>query len=580
MDSPLNEREWYEPSVSPEKLNFIRHETTAELGEAALRSTQEESTIDQAIETVDRSQEVFRVYHNPKTREVETSSEVKLAQYERETHPDDWKSLMYWNNELHQTIANPKGARTNATPAGGGVAMMVPTHKNMFEKLGVDMPWLVPLPFKDKKAKSPYPVTKNFHNTMQRQIPPDRFVSGEEEQIHHAWINEDAEVMLEHPGMRNADFLIVDDQQMVPLIPLFKKINPDAKIIWRNHIDNDRDLIADETTPQGYLWNYHKKSGLDLVDAYVFHPDVRDKFVPYDIEDKTFLMPATIDQFDDMNRPLSSEEVQEKIASVNQQIIEKNSELEDEDQMETIDPNQNRILMMARFDESKGGEKAMAMAMMAKQLVAEKLRERGEPEDSRPMQFIYAGNGSIDDPSGIAEFERMIAERRRFAPEDRRDIVLTRFKHDYAARNALMYKSESDAALVGVQTSDAEGCETVISDQMEHGTPMVVANRGGMPLQVIPGESGIVLDYDREDFDLERGAEFIAEMILDKEKHAEARESTKAAYERHNARNYTTVANATRWLRVITKTLRGEPADKKWRMQDLAQEIDEENAAA
>jgi glycosyltransferase involved in cell wall biosynthesis len=241
--------------------------------------------------------------------------------------------------------------------------------------------------------------------------------------------------------------------------------------------------------------------------------------------------------------------------------------------MELIDPDAHWVAMVARFDESKGGDKQMALGLRTKQLVGTKLAGLGRA--SEKVQTIFIGNGSKDDPSGVPEYERMLKLRRDMYPEDKNDIILARVKHNYEAINAFMHPPEanSGAAHIGVQMSDAEGCETRISDWIEHGVPVAASNRGGMPLQVIPKKSGIVLDYEQPDFDIERGADFISNLMVHPEKYRELSDSTKATAEAYNRREYTTTANVTRQLRAFARTLAGQSADKTWKIRDM-EELD------
>jgi hypothetical protein len=133
----------------------------------------------------------------------------------------------------------------------------------------------------------------------------------------------------------------------------------------------------------------------------------------------------------------------------------------------------------------------------------------------------------------------------------------------------MMYNDKEDVAVIGMQMSEAEGCETRISDWINHGIPMVISNRGGMPLQVIKDKSGIVLDFDKPGFDFERGVEEVSRLIVDRDAYKQARQNTFEAARTHNKREYTTTANVTRFARAFTRALRGERPDKVWRIQEM-----------
>jgi glycosyltransferase involved in cell wall biosynthesis len=225
--------------------------------------------------------------------------------------------------------------------------------------------------------------------------------------------------------------------------------------------------------------------------------------------------------------------------------------------------------LIARFDESKGMDKAMALGVKTRQ----KMRDSGVPEAQLP-QIIIVGNGSVDDPSGVPMFEKMLQIRRNQYPNDKKDIIIMLLRHNYKAINALMHqtinkKIRQPSQIIALQTSEAEGCETRISDWIRHGVPVVVSNRGGMSLQVVEGKSGLVLDFDKPDYDIERGALFISHLMVDDKKYATMTKSTKELAESFNNREFTTTANATRLLRVFCSAINGKKADKIWKISEM-----------
>src|SRR5690606_18232710 len=149
-------------------------------------------------------------------------------------------------------------------------------------------------------------------------------------------------------------------------------------------------------------------------------------------------------------------------------------------------------------------------------------------------------------------FEAMLKLRRERYPEEAEGIILARLIHNYKAMNSLMYHNpnvtvEEAAPLIGMQTSEAEGMETRITDWIKHGVPVVITKRGGMPLQIKPGESGFVIpDKASGQPDLAKGADFIVELLTNKEAYAHMRQSTLRVYRQYNAREFNTVSNVVR----------------------------------
>lgn len=509
-----------------------------------------------------RDHEVFRLTRDPNTYEVTVESDVTLADYEAITHPDDWALLLDWAKPLQDdktvTYINP-------TMEGGGVAMMRPPVVHLLKLLGVDAHWFVMehtegLP----DDQEPFIVTKLMHNVLQRKT--DERLTEADIALHWQWADEENGPVLERQEpIRSANFIVIDDPQPAPLINRLRTANPYAKIVWRDHIDTDGKLMADPSTPQGEVAAYLLDvCGVRGVDAVITHPV--EEFVHPDMADKTYFSPATLETFDNLNRHLDEAEIVAGIEFINAEIAEKNQELtadgrtDDIQPLLSLDPNRQRITLIARFDPSKGMDKAMKMGVLTRQ----KMRDAGVPEDQLP-EVVIVGNGSVDDPDGPGMFEEMLRERREQYPDEMHGIILMRLKHNYDAMNALMRRSH-----ILMQTSDAEGLETRVSDAIMHGKPVVVSNRGGIKTQVAEGKSGIILDYDKPGHDLERGAEFMSDLLMDPIAYQAMVDSTKEQAVAFNSREFTTTANVARWMRIFKNLQAGEEADRLWKITDFA----------
>ncbi|MEX0668803.1 MAG: hypothetical protein WD061_03645 [Candidatus Saccharimonadales bacterium] len=515
-----------------------------------------------------RKNEIFQLSRDNETYEVDIESSITLEDYRSITLEKDWSLLQ----EFVRDNQGKKVVFINPTMAGGGVAMLRPPLVHMLRCLGVDAHWFVMEPFSDHRA-NPFIFTKQMHNILQRQAPEDERITTEGKLIHQRWNDENAKVLINQPAIKSADVIVIDDPQPAPLKKYLEKVNPNAKWLWRNHIDTDGSLMADPSTPQGEIAEYiFKECGIGDVDAIINHPV--EQFIHPDFDDKTYFAPATIEPFDGLNRQLSDAEIQEGIDFINQEIALKNAEFERagraEDIQQFLDTNRRRIMLVARFDESKGMDKAMELGVAARDLMSDK----GVGKQDLP-QIILIGNGSVDDPSGIPMFEEMLQLRRQAYPDCKEDIILMRLKHNYMAVNAIMYpKSQADGSfsgreLVAMQTSEAEGFETRITDWLRHGVPVVISNRGGMQLQVVEGQSGVVLDYDKPDRDIDKGAKFIADLMMDETKYEEVRQSTLDTAKSFNSREFTTVSNAIRWLRIFSHIYQDIPADKRWKISEI-----------
>lgn len=534
--------------------------------------------------TVDDTEkkDIFSLQRDPETYEVKVESTLTLENYKGITAEEDWNLLLAEASKL----AGKEITFINPTMEGGGVAMLRPKLVHLLNLLGMKAHWVVMEPLKDP-ARNVFLFTKQMHNISQRREEPGERITPEGKALHQEWCDENAEVLERQPFVTEADVLVIDDPQPAPLIKRFRAANPDAKFVWRNHIDTDHDLMADPTTPQGEVAHYlMNECDVASVDAAITHPV--DRFTHKELKDKTYYAPATTDPFDEMNRRLNPVEVAQGFEFLNSELAQKNAELiaagRMEDVQTLIDP-ENMVIVgeWSRFDESKGKQYSMQLVVMARDIMRQELTAQGLPEDEierRLPVLVCAGNGSIDDPSGAKEYERMLKIRREaFTPEQQKAIIVGRFSHNYYGPNALMHKAK-----VGLQTSEAEGCETRISDWIEHDVPVEVFNNGGMPSQVTEGKSGYILDYAKPGHDLERGAQLMAEMLLDPQKHAEMVESTRAAAHEFNSREYTTVANVVRFLGIFNDVLEGRSAPQeerhRWKLRDRVEALQKQLGSA
>lgn len=505
----------------------------------------------------ERDAEIFKLRRDPDTYEAVVESTIRLRDYRRITRLRDWTLML--------RLARPLRGKTvifiNPTMAGGGVAMLRPTLVHMLHLLGIKAHWYVMEGLNDDSGENPFVFTKTMHNIIQRRVGNQR-ITAKGKAVHQRWNTQNMAVLEKQKNITNADVIVIDDPQPAPLFAFFRRINPTAKIIWRDHIDNSGKLMADPKTPQGEVWQYLRdECHIGEADAFVFHPV--EAFVPPDVHDRTYFVPATVDPNDDLNRKLSYDEIVAGLQFINDEIANKNEELTAQgravDRQKLLKTNKRRIVLIARFDESKGMDKAMELGVRARH----KMAAAGVSKDELP-EVLLVGNGSVDDPSGIPMYEEMLRLRREKYPDDMQDIIVMRLRHNYAAMNALMHTSA-----LGLQTSEAEGLENRITDWIEHGVPVVISNRGGMPLQVIEGKSGHILDFDKPDFDLERGSTIIAELLMNNDKYNALKQATIVAGHEFNRREFTTTANVTRWLRIFDKTLAGHTADKVWRVSEM-----------
>lgn len=518
----------------------------------------------------DRSQEVFSVVRDPETYEVHIESPHSLEDYRALAPPEHWALFERYAKEL-------EGRRVvfvNPTMTGGGVAMLRPTLVHMLRQAGVDAHWYVMAAAQHPEEGDPFVFTKTMHNVFQRQ-GGDARITPEGKALHRRWaVEENGPVLARQENIQTADVIVVDDPQPAPLITTFQEVNPEAKIVWRNHIDTSHVLMSDPSTPQGEAASYLlDECNVRSVDAVVAHPVPA--FMHPGMEGKTYFAPATIDPFDNLNRHLSDQEVTAGITFINDEISLKNEEFlatgHPEDVQSLIDPEDSLIVQIARFDESKGIPEMMEQGVRTRRLVREQLRAQGVPEfeiEARLPKVVIVGNGSIDDPSGVPMYEQTLKLRREQYPDDAPAIIVARLKHNYDAINALMR-----VTTILNQMSTAEGCETRISDGRQHGLPVVISNRGGMHTQLLgEGASACIVNYDGGNLtdELNRGAQFMANLLTDPQAYEAAVTETRQQADLHNRPEFGTLSNAIRFMRVFANVLNGREADQRWLIRELA----------
>ncbi len=502
------------------------------------------------------------------TCEVHVESRLTLADYQAVTPPDVWERL------LENAEAN-KGKtimRINATPYGGGVAIMNESWVHIMRSLGVDAHWYA---LDEDEAGSE--VTKfRFHNGMQNVAPREEITLTDDDKIaYESWIDRNAE-KLEDP-LRQADVIIIDDAQPSRLIRNIKGFtvqtangpverlgwNPDAPLIYRDHIHSEGELMVTPGTPQYDIWNYlWDFNGVSRADAFIIHPV--DEFAPSNVPDnKIVKMPATVDKLGDLLRDLSEEEIEEGFDFINDQLWKK-------DEQAPIDRTRPYVVLIARFDESKG----MAQGMESYRLAREMMLAQDVPEEKIP-QLVIIGNGAIDDPSGNKELAKVMDLRSSEAFEGiKDDIKVARVPHKDMAINAILREAK-----LALQPSIAEGFEARVTDAIVLDVPVIGSDRGGIPLQIkehvdeagnVVGESGYVIDP----YDSGQWAQRITELMTDETLYADMKVTTAERAKDHNEQ-FTTVQNEINWLYLSRKLLAdkdGFDGNRRWVSEMAASE--------
>lgn len=513
-------------------------------------------------ESLSPAGDVFRKVLNHATREVVVESSIGVEDYDNLARQlGSWAVRdMTFLKEEARSLAGKQIVEINPTANGGGVQMILMTQTNLLRRLGVTDSWRLMIPPSDDlpTEENAFRVTKDWHNTFQgvANHSLDHIEAGKK--IYETWIEGD-NIEPFRQSFSEADLVTIHDPQPHALQKL---IPPGTPWVWRSHIQNRTDLISTSGSPQERVWQYIYEGKVENADSHVYHPVP--EFVPTNVsDDKINFMPATFDPFDDLNRlDLSESEKQAGRDFIDSELLtgylnKPDSAASSEDWHQSpMNWDRPIISLIARFDPSKGMPEAVKAYVRAREMMV----QQGLSEEQIP-QLVILGNGSIDDPDGHAELSKMMAQRWGLDQSVRDDVKVIRVPHNDKAINTLMMEAD-----FGLQSSLYEGFETRASDWIWHGKPVIVSNRGGLPLQVHEGKTGHIIDP----LDIEKFATRITEMTVDSSKYREMCNWAETLGKTYNYREFSTVANTIRWVRLYKRLLSGGPtSDKNWQISEI-----------
>jgi len=253
------------------------------------------------------------------------------------------------------------------------------------------------------------------------------------------------------------DCVIVHDPQPLPLIKFNKKIQP---WIWRCHIDI--------THPNPELWNFVK--------TFILRYDLMiissEKFKKDDLPLEQKIIHPSIDPLSPKNMDLSDD------------IIAKTLKKFD------VPLDKPLITQVSRFDPWKDPEGVLK--------VFDEVKEKVD------CRLLYCYNMAPDDPEGIIIYNKM---KKIAAKYLKNDDVLFRLGDNQILVNALQRVSS-----VILQKSIREGFGLTVAEAEWKETPVVASRVGGIPEQVIDGQTGFLVDPQ----DIKGCAEKVITLIKDK----------------------------------------------------------------
>ncbi|MBI4316939.1 MAG: glycosyltransferase [Chloroflexi bacterium] len=330
-------------------------------------------------------------------------------------------------------LARPlRGARVlhlNATAFGGGVAEILSSLVPLMNDAGLNTEWRVIY------GTDPFfNVTKSIHNALQG-APVN--LSSEAERIYLEINKLNAEAF-----RGEYDFVVVHDPQPAAMLSFLDR-RFSKHWIWRCHIDTSEpsETVLDFVKP--YLEQY---------DAGIF---TLPSFVPAALRSpRTFFITPTIDPLSPKNLPLSLEEARRILACFK------------------VDTSRPLVTQVSRFDPWKDPLGVIDAYRMVKVELPQ-------------LQLALVGSMATDDPEGWDYYARTL----RHAGNDE-DIHIF---HNFQGVSNVEVNAFQRASDVVVQKSTREGFGLVVTEALWKARPVVAGNVGGIPLQVIEGDTGFLV---------------------------------------------------------------------------------------
>lgn len=333
-------------------------------------------------------------------------------------------------------LAGARVLHVNATAYGGGVAEILGSMVPLMQDLGLKANWKIISGTDDF-----FGVTKAMHNALQGKA--------------HDWTDAERALWVDTnrknaEGWEDYDFVVVHDPQPAPILGLLRESGrePRGKWLWRCHIDL--------TDAQAEAW--------ELLQPWASQYDgsiwTMRQYVRQGMPERNlFIAPPAIDPLSPKNVPID----ESAIAHVFDRYV--------------IDRNRPMVCQVSRFDPWKDPLGVIDAYRMAR-------------EENPGLQLVLVGSMAHDDPEGQEWLQKVFDHR----DHDRDIHVLTNLdgvgNHEVNAFQA--------AARVVIQKSTREGFGLVVSEGLWKGRPVIGGNCGGIPLQVIDGKTGYLVDNATE----------------------------------------------------------------------------------
>jgi trehalose synthase len=339
---------------------------------------------------------------------------------------------------LSNQIRGARVLHVNATAFGGGVAEILGTLVPLMNDAGLIADWQV-----IKGADDFFNVTKAMHNSLQG--------------MYYDWTPAMREIWLNYNKLNadlfdeDYDFIVMHDPQPAAMLTFLEERRgspPPGKWVWRCHIDL--------TEAQVQVWDLLRPH-VERYDGAIFtlKQYVKDDLVTPQIFD----VPPAIDPLSPKNTELPQETIDA--------ILERYG----------VDPRRPIVSQISRFDPWKDPLGVIDVYRAVK-------------EEFPELQLVMVASMASDDPEGWDWYERTV----RRAGEDFDIHILSNLN----GVGNVEVNAFQRASRVVIQKSVREGFGLVVSEALWKGRPVVAGNVGGIPLQIMDGETGFLVNTLQE----------------------------------------------------------------------------------
>ncbi len=306
-----------------------------------------------------------------------------------------------------------------------------------------------------------FTITKKFHNALQG----DSVNLSQMKKDLYARANQDFSVYTHI----NHDCVIIHDPQPLPLIKFSPKLQP---WIWRCHVDMSK--------PNPTLWDF-LKTYLLRYDLVVFSSK---RYVQEDLPiDQKIVYPA-IDPMSLKNKELPKSDIQKYARKAG------------------IPMDKPIITQVSRMDPWKDPEGLLEVFKRIKKKV--------------DCRLCYCYNVATDDPESIEVYERVFRKAKELTEAG--DVIFI------MGNNEILVNVVQRISSVIVQKSTKEGFCLAVTEALWKAKPVVASNVGGIPLQIVDGESGFLIEATDLDGFADRIITLLKDAELSNRMGAEARE--------------------------------------------------------